>query len=165
MAIKDLIPTKWRKGNEIEVRNSDYSDPFMALQREMNRVFDSFFDHWDVPSKYKNSFSPTLDISENDKEYSVHVELPGMDEKDIEVTATDDSLVISGVKKNESEEKKDNYHYVERSYGSFKRIIPLGNNIDKGKISASFKKGILKIAVPKTNEAISNQKKIPIHSE
>ena len=140
MAIKDLIPTKWRKGNDLEARNSNYSDPFLTLQREMNRVFDTFFEAWDSPKPVINSFSPTLDISENEKEYTVNIELPGMDEKDVDVSCTDDSLMISGVKKNESEDKKDNYHYYERSYGSFRRVIPLGDNIDKAKITASFKK-------------------------
>ena len=75
------------------------------------------------------------------------------------------SLTISGVKKNETEDKKGNYHYLERSYGSFKRVIPLGDNIDKTKITANFKKGVLKINIPKNTEYISKQKKIPIQTE
>ena len=166
MAIKDMIPAIWRRGNDLEVRNSKYSDPFLDLQREMNRVFDSFFETWDSPKPgMSSSFSPTLDISENEKEYTINVELPGMDEKDVEVSCTDDSLTISGVKKNETEDKKGNYHYLERSYGSFKRVIPLGDNIDKTKITANFKKGVLKINIPKNTEYISKQKKIPIQTE
>lgn len=164
MAIKDIIPARWRRTNDLEVRNSNYTDPFLSLQREMNRVFDSFFDSWDN-SKEMASFSPTLDVSENDKEYSVNIELPGLDEKDIDVSCTDDSLTISGMKKNEREDKKENYHYYERSYGSFRRVIPLGDNIDKSKITANFKKGVLKITIPKNAESISKQKKIPIQSE
>lgn len=164
MAIKDIIPARWRRTNDLEVRNSNYSDPFLSLQREMNRVFDSFFDNWDS-SREMASFSPTLNVSENDKEFSVNIELPGLDEKDIDVSCTDDSLTISGMKKNEREDKKENYHYYERSYGSFKRVIPLGDNIDKSKITANFKKGVLKITIPKNAESISKQKKIPIQSE
>ncbi|HMW05783.1 MAG TPA: Hsp20/alpha crystallin family protein [Leptospiraceae bacterium] len=164
MAIKDLLPARWRKNNDLEARNSNLVDSFTSLQREMNRVFDSFFDNWDFP-KVSSSFSPTLDISENEKEYKISVELPGMEEKDIEVHSTEDSLTISGTKKNEMEEKKDHYHYFERSYGSFKRTIPLGENVDSSKISASFKKGVLHITVPKNKEYISKQKKIPILSE
>ena len=67
--------------------------------------------------------------------------------------------------KNEREDKKENYHYYERSYGSFRRVIPLGDNIDKSKITANFKKGVLKITIPKNAESISKQKKIPIQSE
>jgi HSP20 family protein len=104
MAIKDIIPARWRRTNDLEVRNSNYSDPFLSLQREMNRVFDSFFDNWDS-SREMASFSPTLDVSENDKEFSVNIELPGLDEKDIDVSCTDDSLTISGMKKNERERR------------------------------------------------------------
>ncbi|MBK7057688.1 MAG: Hsp20/alpha crystallin family protein [Leptospiraceae bacterium] len=128
----------------------------------MNRVFDSFFETWDSPKPgMSSSFSPTLDISENEKEYTINVELPGMDEKDVEVSCTDDSLTISGVKKNETEDKKGNYHYLERSYGSFKRVIPLGDNIDKTKITANFKKE----SYHKKQQYISKQQKIPIQTE
>jgi HSP20 family protein len=119
MAIKDMIPAIWRRGNDLEVRNSKYSDPFLDLQREMNRVFDSFFETWDSPKpRMSSSFSPTLDISENEKEYTINVELPGMDEKDVGVFDMYPGSLDVDQKQNATPyvHSPNHFWYVRRSY-------------------------------------------------
>jgi HSP20 family protein len=88
-----------------------------------------------------------------------------MDEKDVQVTLENDILTIKGEKKQEQEEKKQNYRMVERSYGEFQRVISLPASVDKEKIKATFKKGVLKVILPKTPESKSTQKRIAISSE
>ena len=89
-------------------------------------------------------------------------ELPGVEEKDIEVTVTDDWVTIKGEKKEEKEDKNRNYYYMERSYGSFSRVIPLETPIESGKAEASFKNGILDVKIPKNQSAKAKETKILI---
>lgn len=103
-----------------------------------------------------------VDIVERDGEYEISAEMPGMDEKEIEVKLSDGGLVIRGEKKAEKEERKKGYHLSERQYGAFERYFSLPNGVDAEKVSASFKNGVLKIALPKTTEARRNEKKIAI---
>ena len=108
--------------------------------------------------RYGGEFSPRIDVIEHDKEFIVKAELPGMEEKDIELKLSEDSLFIKGEKKIEKEE----YYYMERSYGSFTRTISLPSRIETGKVEAKFHNGILSITLPKTPESIKETKKIPI---
>jgi HSP20 family protein len=101
-------------------------------------------------------------VSETDKEIKVSAELPGMDDKDIDVSLTRDALTIKGEKKEEKEDKGKDYYKMERSYGSFTRSIPLPVEVDTDKVQATFKKGVLEITLPKTAKAIQETKKIPI---
>lgn len=147
MRIKNMLPEVARK-----TRTDDH--PFYSLQREMNSLFDSFFRGFDVaPRGFAASgmgmFTPSVDVKENDKEFVIKVELPGVEEKDIDVTVTNDSVTIKGEKKEEKEDKDKNYYYMERSYGSFSRVIPLEAEIEAEKAEASFKNGILDIKIPK----------------
>jgi HSP20 family protein len=105
-------------------------------------------------------FTPRVDMKETEKEMTVSVELPGMDEKDVEVLVTNDFLTIKGEKK---EETGENYSCTERRYGSFERVISLPDGIDKEKVDASFKKGVLHIRLGKMAEAIEEVRKISIH--
>ncbi len=91
-------------------------------------------------------------------------ELPGMEEKDIQLTLENDSLIISGEKKNDVEEKGKNFHRVERSYGSFQRVIPLISEIQQEKVEAKFRNGVLNITLPKTPAAAKQTHKIEIKS-
>lgn len=108
-------------------------------------------------------FTPRVDVKETEKEMTVSVELPGMDEKDVEVLVTNDFLTIKGEKKEEKEETGENYSCTERHYGSFERVISLPDGIDREKVDASFKKGVLHIRLVKTAEAVEEVKKIAIH--
>ena len=168
MPITDLIPWKKREpeaeegGGDLEVRG----DPFATLQQRMNRMFDDFFhgtglERLGAVGEGWDAFSPCVDIVETDKEIRISVELPGLDEKDIDVTLSRDMLTISGEKKQESEEKGHNYVRTERSYGSFRRSIPLSSEADASKAAALFRKGVLTVTLPRTVKPEA-QKKITI---
>ena len=167
MALRDLVP--WRRDkNAISLRR-DYEHPFTGLQREMNELFDSFFRGFELEpfrgiQPRTGSFLPDINVTENDKEINVSAELPGMDEENIEVTLGKDSLTIAGEKKEEHEDKSGDYYSMERSFGAFHRVIPLPAEVDDAKAEAEFKKGVLKIRLPKTAEAQTSRKKIDIKS-
>lgn len=160
MKIKNLLPDVVRRtGKHVD-------QPFYSLQREMNSVFDNFFRGFDVAprgfAEGLGSFSPSIDVKENDKEFIIKAELPGVEEKDIDVTVTGDSVTIKGEKKEEKEDKDKNYYYMERSYGSFCRVIPLEAEIESGKAEARFTNGILDIKIPKSQSAKSKGTKVSI---
>jgi len=139
----------------------------LAIQNEMNRMFDQFFAE-DFPFSTRMitrpgmDFFPKMDISETESEYKVTAELPGMDENDIQIRLEKDSLILSGEKKTESEEKEKTFHRIERSYGSFERIIPFDSQLDEDKVSAVFKNGVLIITLPKAGDAIRKSRQIEI---
>ena len=164
MAIKKISSSE-EKG--VPARHEEYS-PFSLFRHEMNRLFDNFFRGFDIEpfEKRLGAFYPDIDVTETDKEIKVSAELPGMDNKDIDVSLTKDSLTIKGEKKEEKEEKKKkDYYRMERSYGSFSRTIPLPVEIDTEKAKAQFKKGVLTITLPKTAKAIKETKKIQVKTE
>jgi len=165
-AKKDIVP-KTTPGTQLEARR-DWEYPFASFQREMNKLFDDFFGGFElspwapVERRLTAAFTPHVDVSETDKEIKVSAELPGMDEKDIDVSLTRDTLTIKGEKKEEKEDKGKDYYRMERSYGSFTRSVPLPVEVDTDKVQASFKKGVLEITLPKTARAIQETKKIPV---
>jgi len=161
MDIKSLIP--FGKKN-IEVRREE-ENPFAMMQREMNRVFDSFNRNWGLGAfpEFTGSFMPRLDVTEGAKAFTVTAELPGMNEKEIDLSVSGDTLTIRGEKKEEKEDKNKNYYYSERSYGTFMRSIPLPRQVETDKVSASFKKGVLTITLPKTAAAMESTKKIDVN--
>lgn len=163
MKVKNLLPAVGRKN-----QSSD-DHPFYSLQKEMNNLFDDFFQGFDITSRGFSAsglgnFSPSVDVRETEKEFIIKAELPGVDEKDVEVTVTDDAVTIKGEKKEEKEDKGKNYYYMERSYGSFNRVIPLAAETESGKAEASFKNGILNIKIPKNETAKAKGIKVPIKS-
>lgn len=114
-------------------------------------LFDQFFDDWDLPALFGEgkSWVPAFDISENEKEYVVTAEIPGIDQKDLEVTLSDGILTVKGEKKQEKEHQGDNYHRLERAYGSFHRSFHIPEKVDAEKVDASYRNGILKLTIPK----------------
>jgi len=108
---------------------------------------------------HKLAAVPAVDVAESDKAYEITAELPGMDENDIEVKATNGGLTIKGEKK---EEKQRDYYFSERRYGSFERYFNLPDGVDDCKVEASFKNGVLKVTLPKTAEAQKPAKKIEV---
>jgi HSP20 family protein len=159
------LPLK-RRGDKMAIRRENES-PMMAIQNEMNRLFDNFFnDPFDLAPlalrKLPVEFTPRVNVGETDSAMQVSAELPGMDEKDIQISLEQDALVLSGEKKSESEENGKNFHRYERSYGSFQRIIPLVSEIQEDKVEASFKNGVLTITLPKAASAVKAAKKITI---
>ncbi len=156
-------------GTQVDVRR-EWEHPFAAFQRDMNRLFDNFFggfslSPWESPERgIAQAFTPRVDVTETDREIKISAELPGMEEKDIEVSLTRDTLTIKGEKKGESEAKGRDYFRMERSYGSFTRSIPLPVEVDTSKAEATFKKGVLEINLPKTPKAIGETKKVQVKS-
>ncbi len=165
MNLKGLVPW-WRK-RSVPVRREE-ENPFLVLQREMNRIFDEFSREWffDMPVLWRGErtggYVPSIDVSEDEKEIRVTAELPGMDEKDIDISLSKDLLTIKGEKRIEKEDRGRDYYHVERSYGSFYRTIPLPDGVDLDKVEASFSKGVLTVRLPKTPEAQKGIKKIPV---
>lgn len=165
MAITDLVPWKRRKG-DIAVRK-EYDDLVGSFYKEMHNLMDRFFHGFDIEpfgtsESITSEFMPRVDIKENDKEIKVTAELPGMEEKDIDVSLSADSLTIRGEKQEEIEDKGKDCYCAERRYGSFHRVIPLSAEVDENKVEANFKKGVLKIRLPKTAEAQDKRKRIEI---
>lgn len=133
-------------------------DPFAALQKHINSVFDGI-----VPFPEGVAAAPLkLDVKEDEQAFHIAAELPGMSEKEVEVTFHDGMLTIRGEKKVERDEKKDTWHIVERSSGSFLRQLSLPTNIDEGKIEAKFEKGVLAVTLPKLAEEKAQAKKIEV---
>jgi HSP20 family protein len=150
---------------------SRYTDPFLSFRSEMDRVFDNFFGGG-LPSLRSigeglpaaRGLTPTLDVKENEKEITVKADLPGIDENDINLTIHDGVLNLRGEKKIERADERENYHLMERSYGSFQRSIRLPETIDEDKVEARFDKGVLTVTLPKRPEMVKAQKKIDIKS-
>ncbi|HOD35310.1 MAG TPA: Hsp20/alpha crystallin family protein [Syntrophales bacterium] len=158
--IRDFVPAV--QGG----RTSEEQMPLQSLQRQVNRLFDDFFGSFDLrpftAMGRAGEFTPRVDVRESDKALTVTAELPGMDEKDLDVLLSEDSLTIKGEKRHEKEEKSENYYRMERSYGAFHRVISLPKEIDVKKVEASFTKGILTVNLPKTARAKEKTKKVPI---
>ncbi len=158
MAIRSLIP-HWsgllaRRGEE---------DPFAAMQRQMNRLFEDFTRGMDLPAMAGDGGrTPAFDVSENDRQLKIQADLPGVDEKDVDVTLVHDLLTIRGEKKAEREETKEHHHLSERSYGSFMRSFRLPFEPDPDQVEASFDKGVLTITLPKPPEISTQAKHIRI---
>ena len=114
--------------------------------------FDRFFEDFPtgaVAPREAASFSPAVDIFEDEKAIVLSADLPDMDEKDLDVHVKDGHLILKGERKFENEEKKENYHRVERSYGSFQRTFALPETVDDDNITASYEKGVLRLTLPK----------------
>jgi len=130
----------------------------LDIRGEMSRVFDDFFVRRPSLRVLRNvGWSPNIDIADTDEEITLKAELPGMTKEDVDVSITDNILTLRGEKKQEQETKKENYHRIERSYGSFQRIFTLPKSIQSDKIKANFKDGILNINIPKAEEVKPKQ--------
>lgn len=136
-------------------------DPVQSFQKEMNRLFQDFFEVAPFGGR-ESGLYPEIDVKETEKEIKISAEVPGLEEKDVEVLLSSDSLTIKGEKRQEKEEKGQSYYRSERRYGAFSRVIPLTADIEADKAEANFRNGVLHISIPKTEKA--NAKKIPIKS-
>ncbi|MEY9626373.1 Hsp20/alpha crystallin family protein [Sinorhizobium fredii] len=147
--------------------------PFESLRTEIDRLFDDFAPNfWRRPLgsalMHRATFpstwavAPAVDLVEKDNGYKITAELPGMEEKDIEVRVSNDTLTIRGEKQEEKEEKDKGYVLSERRYGSFQRIFKLPEGVKADDIVATFSKGVLTVNLPKTEQAQQNERKIEI---
>lgn len=153
-----------RKPSAMQDRSAE-SDPFLAMQRRMNRLFDDFMAPLPGLLPYEEmgaSFTPRVDVEEDEKEVRVTAELPGMDARDIDISIHRDVLTLRGEKSSEHEEKKGQYHRIERSYGSFERAIPLGMAVDAEKAAAEYRNGVLTITLPKPAGEAAKTRRIEV---
>lgn len=145
--------------------------PFDQLRREIENVFDSFrtgfpfarraFD-FDLPFTRAGALAPATDMTERDTAYEISAELPGLDEKDVEVKLSGGILTLKGEKKEEREEKQKDYYLSERRYGAFTRSFRVPDGVDADKVEARFAKGVLTVTLPKTPKAQGEDKTIPV---
>jgi len=169
MDIKKLAPWNWFKKEEDETgsvvpvyrhdgnrsyQENPLSAPLVHLYTEMSRLFEDTFRGGNMPSFRSELFSPLttqgllkphVDIGATEKEYTIAVEVPGVNEEDVKIEVSNNTMIIKGEKRQAKEEKKQDFYRIERSYGSFQRMLSLPEDADQEAIKASFKKGILKI--------------------
>jgi HSP20 family protein len=159
-----------------EIAPAPVGRPIDSLRREVDRLFEAFdrgLWSWpfgrsllDIAPAWSRELTlpatPSVDIVEKDKAYEITAELPGMDEKNVEVKLVNDTLTIRGEKKEEKEEKKKDYYLSERRYGAFERRFRVPEGVDADKIEAAFKNGVLTVTLPKSAEAQKAEKKIAV---
>lgn len=139
---------------------------FESLQNEMNRLFEDFTTRMHFPdTKWREpmtAFQAKVDVKDNANEIVITAELPGVNKDQIEVSLRNDGIAISGEKKEEKEQKEKGYYKMERSYGSFYRLIPFPCQIDREGVIADYKDGVLKVTLPKSKDSLKNEKKIEV---
>jgi HSP20 family protein len=168
MTIRDLIP--WTRSQHLvpEPFRDERSSPFLTLHREFNRLLDEAFRGFQMSplagqrTDFVNPAWPKLEVAETDKQVTVSAEVPGIEEKDLDLVFNDGNLILRGETKSETEDKER--HFSERFYGRFERRIPVGMDIEEDKIEASFKNGVLKIILPKSERAQTKVKRIAINA-
>ncbi|WP_449255219.1 Hsp20/alpha crystallin family protein [Bosea sp. (in: a-proteobacteria)] len=169
MSVRDLIPWSRNNGHQVPsvFRDAD-RDPVLSLHREMNRLFDDVFRGFGsgLPSFGGASALgggwPSVEISDGEKEIKVTAEVPGLEEKDIEVLLDDGVLTLKGEKRSETEDK--DRQFSERFYGRFERRIPLGTEVKEDKVDARFRNGVLTVTLPKSEKAQSHVRRISIRN-
>jgi HSP20 family protein len=160
MALRDIVP--WKDGpRNVTAQRNETGNPLLALHREMNRMFDNAFRSFDIGSFGSSATMgwPSVELNETEKEVKVNAELPGLEQKDVEIELSDGVLTISGEKKSETEDKAR--FFSERYYGRFERRISV-DDIDQDKVVASFKNGVLTVTLPKLPSSQRKVKRIAI---
>ena len=167
MMYKNLFPIQPNSYNKPDHHNTDY--PFFTIGKDINEFLNPFSQDF-----FENSFIdfrplkqdrfPKVDISETKDNFLITADLPGIDEKNVNITLDDGMLTIKGEKKTDTEDKQGEFYSRERSYGEFQRSFEVPETIDENKIDASFSNGVLKVKMPKTPEAKKEVKKILINS-
>lgn len=168
MQISDLIPWGRDKDKTPASGDSRSNNPLAALQRDINHVFEDFWqgveNGWNGRTNAVGMFGPSTDVSESDESIEVTIELPGMSEDDIDISLSGGAMTIRGEKKVEHEEKRKGVYMSERSYGAFYRTIPLPPGVDTDTAEARFKRGVLTVTLPKSPEAQAKVKRIAVKS-
>lgn len=159
MSYQDYLPMNWLKN-----RPND-ENPLVSLRKEVDSLFDDFGGGL---FKDASAFNVRTNVSETDTEFCVTAELPGMTEEDVDVSVSGDRVIIKGQKKSEKEERSDEkgreFHRIERSSGSFQRVMSLPFTIEADKVEAVVKDGVLTVTIPKPPEVVENTKKIKVSS-
>jgi HSP20 family protein len=161
MALRDLIPWNNNGSRDLSLHRNE-ANPFFALHREMNRLFDDALRSFDIPFSSHAMGWPSVEVNETEKEVKVIAELPGLQEKDVNVELREGLLTISGEKKSETEDKER--RFSERYYGRFERSIPI-DDVDQEKVGASFKDGVLTVTLAKLPTEKQKVKRIAINGK
>ncbi|MCF7791125.1 MAG: Hsp20/alpha crystallin family protein [Victivallales bacterium] len=157
---KGLVPKKGFHG----LKNFNPNEMFEEFQNHVNNFFNDFMTGSSFSLERKNtSFNPKFDVVESDESYEVKAELPGMTEKDIDVSIDGSTLTIKGEKETEKEEEKKNYYVSERAFGKFERAFELSEDVDVENVKANFKNGELSVTLPKTEKKKTEVKKIAVN--
>jgi HSP20 family protein len=166
MSVTQLIP--WNRNRTAMVRTGN-RDPFFALQREVNRLFDDMWNGFDLPllrtggnTTALDSGWPHIDLVEQEKEFLLTVEVPGMEEKDLEVQFADQCVILRGERREERSAEQTDHRYTERYYGRFERRIPLSVEIEPEKAKAVLRNGLLSVTLPKAAQVQTTGHRIPI---
>lgn len=173
MNIQKYNPFNWFKEEDAQSKSlpslGNAQHPFLQLHQEIDRLFTDAFKNFALPSldlghTFGSSalLKPNVDISESEKAYTIKVEVPGVNEKDIKLEVSDRTLMISGEKKLENEKKDKNFYRVESSYGSFQRVLSLPEDVNADNIEAEFKNGVLNLTLPRKALPKSDIKRIEI---
>ena len=164
MAVRELLPFS---RSSVPILRGEH--PIRTFQEEMNRMFDDFFGEpswptslWRRTPEASFAVTPPLDVAENEKEFIVSAEVPGMESGDVQITMADGYVTIKGEKKQEEEEEREGYFRKERSYGSFQRVIALPDAANLDKAEAVISKGVLTIHIPKKAGAQTKERKLEI---
>lgn len=187
--LKKLAPWNWFKHEESEAHQpgsgtvpahgslplSTYTDnPLMQMHQQMDRLFNNMLRGFAMPSLYDSItgspvlsasshwLRPSVDIAVTDNQYTITVEVPGVEENDVALEVADDSLIIRGEKKLEQEQKDKEFYRVERSYGSFRRVLSLPQDADRERIEARFNNGVLTITLMRKAQAQTASRRIEI---
>ncbi len=173
---KDPVRQAVEPGKMLQTKPSESWEPFASLREEMDRLFDEFSpSFWRMPLA-RHAFgpihemrghwqvSPAVDFVEREDAFEMQAELPGLSAEDVEVKLSDGKVTIRGEKSTSRDEKTDEFHLSERSYGAFMRSFGLPNGIDEDKVEARFDKGVLTVYLPKTKDAMRHEKRVSIKS-
>lgn len=162
MTVRDLIP---RMRSRVPVSRSESVNPLAAFHEEMNRLFDDFWRDFDgIGTSLMPSIGfPRVEVIETDREVKVEAELPGMEEKDVEVLLHNGVLTLRGERQSATEDK--HRRVTERYYGQFERRVLLPAEVDADKVTASFQKGVLTVTLPKSRQAMEDVKRIRINDK
>jgi HSP20 family protein len=163
MAMRDLIPWGRQESRLPALYRDDDRSPFFRLRQEMDRLFDDFFGAPALSGGWSRATDwPSLEVNETDDEVRITAELPGMNEKDVDLSVRDGMLTIKGERKGEHEDRDRGWS--ERYYGRFERRLTLPDGADEARCAADFRDGVLTVRIPKTGEA-ARGRKIPINAE
>lgn len=164
MAIGDLLP--WGGRRTPSAYRSEEANPFLSLHREMNRLFDEAFRGFSpgLPAAFAGTRWPQVDVVENEREFRVVAELPGLEEKDVEVLLDGTLLTLRGEKRVEHQGEEGGTLHAERVHGRFQRILDLGSEVQEDKVAATFRNGVLTVTLPKNPEAAVKAKRIPVNT-
>jgi HSP20 family protein len=135
---------------------------FPTLKDEMDKLFEDFFGRTGFPSIQEGGWLPAVDVNETKKDVVVTLDLPAINPKEVSICIVDDRLTIKGERKREEETKEENYYRSERMYGTFQRVLQLPAEVMGDKAKATYKDGVLKITVPKSQKAVPKEIKIEV---